>query len=1049
MARATTIQALRNRGLSKKTAEILTDAGFTLEKLQHATADRLKKFLSAKEAEKVVKKLTAPAEEKAPPKKERARARPAPRAGKKPAAEAEAEPEAPLELPKKAPPLTEGEKEIYDALAELKIALPRSVVGELAKKLHGVKLSKKRLSEVLSKVSEIYSVHSIDANESAGIVSAQSIGEPGTQMSLPYEETVVVRERGRVRVVPIGPFVDGLMARWRVVREGSSEWCDLPRDAPIEVPSLSEDGKVVWKSVRAASRHAHPGPLLRIRTRSGRDIRATPNHSFVIRRDGRIVPALGRDLHPGDRIPVVRRWSVPSPARVLEMDAILPRERYWYGSEVAKARAMGIAWRRGYGRDFVVPVGIDALGRQLHGRAAFGAEDGFVYPRQNHSRTRLPERMPLDASLGWLLGAYVSEGWAAPYHVNISNTSERFLQRTRSVADGFGVRYGEHENPRGFAMGHDVHLHSVVLSEFLRRVGGADSDHKRVPDFLFGAADACVAAFLRAYFDGDGNVSVERGAIRASSNSPELIDGIALLLARFGIVSSKGSQGRQTTLWIPGRYARAFREAIGFESADKQQQLDRLCARPDARYSYDALDRVSGFGTILRALARKLHTPTRCVNNFPRRQRIGRATLARHIERFEARAQELGISADAELRQLRALRDEDVFWDEIEDMENLAVPERPVYDLSVPGLETFTTGSGVVTHNTMRTFHYAGVAEMNVTLGLPRLIEIVDARRVPSTPIMEIYIKSSHNDLEKMKRIATEIETTSLDDVADIETDLVGMRVIAYPDDHRMRSRGVAWAELEEKLKKLGEAQEVKRTVGNAEKKVKAVVVEAGEPSFKKLQRIIEQLRSTKSKGIDGIRRAIIRKRGDEYVIYTEGSNLSKILELPYVDAARTSTNSIQEIYEVLGIEAARNAVINEAYNTLQEQGLTVDIRHIMLVSDMMTNDGDVKAIGRHGISGRKSSVLARAAFEITAHHLLRAAITGEVDYLDGVAENVIVGQPVTLGTGAVNLVYKPPASFPKQPARPPPKPAAPPAPPEPAPAATEPAAEVEKEVSP
>jgi DNA-directed RNA polymerase subunit A" len=149
-------------------------------------------------------------------------------------------------------------------------------------------------------------------------------------------------------------------------------------------------------------------------------------------------------------------------------------------------------------------------------------------------------------------------------------------------------------------------------------------------------------------------------------------------------------------------------------------------------------------------------------------------------------------------------------------------------------------------------------------------------------------------------------------------------------------------------------------------------------------------------------------------VIYTEGSNLSKILELPYVDASRTSTNSVQEIYEVLGIEAARNAIVNEANNTLQEQGLTVDIRHIMLVSDMMTNDGDVKAIGRHGISGRKSSVLARAAFEITAHHLLRAAITGEVDYLDGVAENVIVGQPVTLGTGAVNLIYQPPTGLPK-----------------------------------
>src|SRR3989475_7325452 len=145
------------------------------------------------------------------------------------------------------------------------------------------------------------------------------------------------------------------------------------------------------------------------------------------------------------------------------------------------------------------------------------------------------------------------------------------------------------------------------------------------------------------------------------------------------------------------------------------------------------------------------------------------------------------------------------------------------------------------TQMTMRTFHYAGVAEMNVTLGLPRLIEIVDARRVPSTPVMRLYVKSGHTDLERMRKIATEIEMTSLEDIASIETDLVNMRVLAYPDDHRMKSRGVTWSELEEKLKKLGEIQEVRRQVGNAEKKARALVVEAGEPSVKKLQRLVEQ----------------------------------------------------------------------------------------------------------------------------------------------------------------------------------------------------------------
>ncbi|MBI4417086.1 MAG: intein-containing DNA-directed RNA polymerase subunit A'', partial [Euryarchaeota archaeon] len=344
-------------------------------------------------------------------------------------------------------------------------------------------------------------------------------------------------------------------------------------------------------------------------------------------------------------------------------------------------------------------------------------------------------------------------------------------------------------------------------------------------------------------------------------------------------------------------------------------------------------------------------------------------------------------------------------------VERIAPREAPVYDFSVPGLETFTTAQGVITHNTMRTFHYAGVAEMNVTLGLPRLIEIVDARRVPSTPLMEIHLRPKvARELDRVRKIAQEIEMTKLDDIADIEADMVNMRVAVYPDAGRMRSRGVKADELREKLKKFTYIESLKRTVAGETKATDAYVIESGEPSFKKLQRLVETVRATKVKGIENIRRAIIRKRPDGYVIYTEGSNLARVLDLEDADPANTTTNSIEEIYETLGIEAARNAIIKEAHDTLQEQGLTVDIRHIMLVSDMMTNDGDVKAIGRHGISGRKSSVLARAAFEITAHHLLRAAITGEVDYLDGVAENVIVGQPVTLGTGAVNLIYKPPA---------------------------------------
>lgn len=307
------------------------------------------------------------------------------------------------------------------------------------------------------------------------------------------------------------------------------------------------------------------------------------------------------------------------------------------------------------------------------------------------------------------------------------------------------------------------------------------------------------------------------------------------------------------------------------------------------------------------------------------------------------------------------------------------------------------------TQMTMRTFHYAGVAEMNVTLGLPRLIEIVDARRIPSTPIMEIHLDPSvRDDTETVRQIATNIEDTEVIHVSDVATDIANMRVIAQLDMKKLVRKNLT---PEQVLKKLKSARGLKGLVEMG-KDGKSVIVKCDESSYRKLQKIYEDVKNCSLKGIPGIVRAVIRRMGNGYVIYTEGSNIAEVLKIDKVDKKRTTTNSIMEIYEVLGIEAGRNAIIHEASRTLEEQGLAVDIRHIMLVADLMTNDGDVKAIGRHGISGRKSSVLARAAFEITSTHLLRAAIMGESDPLEGVAENIIVGQPVTLGTGAVKLIW-------------------------------------------
>lgn len=302
------------------------------------------------------------------------------------------------------------------------------------------------------------------------------------------------------------------------------------------------------------------------------------------------------------------------------------------------------------------------------------------------------------------------------------------------------------------------------------------------------------------------------------------------------------------------------------------------------------------------------------------------------------------------------------------------------------------------TQMTMRTFHYAGVAEIDVTLGLPRLIEIVDARREPSTPMMTIHLLPEiAGNRDAVKKLGWELEETSVSDIASISTNLADMTIIIDVNEKQLLQRGMT---MEEVAGKIGEVTELKLDVSE-----NRITVHPGEPSYRELLQMVETIRTILLKGIKGISRVVIRKEENEYVIYTQGSALKKVIHFEGVDAARTKTNNINEIAEVLGIEAARNAIINEALDTLSEQGLTVDIRHIMLVADMMTIDGEVKQIGRHGISGEKASVLSRAAFEVTVNHLLDAAVAGEVDELTGVTENVIVGQPIQLGTGDVELI--------------------------------------------
>ena len=307
------------------------------------------------------------------------------------------------------------------------------------------------------------------------------------------------------------------------------------------------------------------------------------------------------------------------------------------------------------------------------------------------------------------------------------------------------------------------------------------------------------------------------------------------------------------------------------------------------------------------------------------------------------------------------------------------------------------------TQMTMRTFHYAGVTELNVTLGLPRLIEIVDARKDIATPTMDIYFdEERRNDEEFVRTLANQIGKSTINDIlSDFNLNYATMEVEAVLDDKKIREKRLDKEEINAIIEKTFK----KATINNNHIIIPSSKNDKSDSKFeiRELRLLADKVRDLQISGIKGIGKVIIR-RDDEWIIHTEGSNLKEILDMEGIDHVRTTTNNIHEIGEVLGIEAARQSIIDEAQKTLSEQGLSVDVRHIMLVADIMTAEGVVKSIGRHGISGEKSSVLARAAFEETGKHLLNASIRGEVDDLTGIIENIIIGQPIPLGTGSVGV---------------------------------------------
>ena len=307
----------------------------------------------------------------------------------------------------------------------------------------------------------------------------------------------------------------------------------------------------------------------------------------------------------------------------------------------------------------------------------------------------------------------------------------------------------------------------------------------------------------------------------------------------------------------------------------------------------------------------------------------------------------------------------------------------------------------------LENFHQAGVVSAIRTKGLPRLIELVDARKVPKVATIEIWPeKSITKDFEKVKALKKKIEEVKIKGViSDFDENFNNATM-----ELTLNREKLAMYELTERgiVGKLEKMDGVDVSSADHVIRIKIKKAKSADRSIHGIRVAFVKIRNMTIAGVKGVSNIGIETTDDgSFYIVAMGNNINGVLDIDGVDGNRVYSNDPFEVMRVFGIEAARNLIANELKDTMKVNGVDVSYRHLMLIADAMTFYGVIKSVGRHGIAGSKNSVFARAAYEETIKHFTNACVFGESDPLTGVAENILIGKQVKVGTGIVKLLVK------------------------------------------
>jgi len=901
------------------------------------------------------------------------------------------------------------------------------------------------------------------AGQSIGEVSTQM-----TLNSVTFETPIIVRNReGNIQKVQIGEFIEKHIKNPKNLeyyKDKDTTYAEMSEY--YEMPSCTEDGEIVWKEIEAVTKHPvinkdGTNTMLKVTTQENREVIATKAKSFLKLVNGKIIASEGSELKVGDYLPVSTKQIDFKESSTLDLKEVLPPSEYIYSSEIEKAKSVMNEhqwWSKHSDKTFIIPYKrSDTFVAKVSDKLRNGCKikttftPGCVYTKQtNMCSYQIPEVIDLDYNFGYLLGAYASEGCMTKFQLSISNNDSEYFKPILELCEKWNLttKIYRHENKcqEGWTS-QDLRIYNTILCRILEKFCGKLSHNKFVSDKIIFSNKECLLGFLDAYIGGDGTINKKDKSIIMGSVSKDLLIDVQQMLNILGIYSfitkpSKvESNNRGTlnenihqiyTLFVRNEQAKLLASQLNMKLQYKQENLQEILMH-NPKYK---INRNATF--IPNEIDGKI--------TMQKRQQDYEDVLFDKIEKIEEVNNTTNYAYDLTIEGTRnfniynglCLRDTFHF---------AGVASKSNVTRGVPRIEEILSLSSDIKNPSLSIYlnqeeerSKEKAQTIMYMLEHTKLEEIVKMVQVCFDPDdLNTLISDDKDTIEQYRAFENMIEECNESSLQNADNEKSKWIIRMEMDPEVMLEKNITMDDVNFTLKSCFEDQVsciysdfnadklifrirmneiIKNGSGRGQNKTKVNPLDQSDQIYILKNFQDQLLQNVVLRGVKGINKVILRKvvdnmienngvykKQDIWVLDTIGTNLIDVLGLNFIDKKRTTSNDIVEIFNVLGIEAARQAIYNELVEVVEFDGTYINFHNYSVLVDRMTYTDKLISIFRHGINNDNIGPIAKASFEETPEMFLKAAKHAELDTLRGISANVMCGQEGFFGTSAFQVV--------------------------------------------